>query len=54
LFVLSIGTLVTLVGKLSTGTLKDNVAVVTKVTLTDISKLFNFVMMVTLVTGGQT
>jgi hypothetical protein len=50
----SVGILVTLVGKLSTVTIKDNVTVVTNVTLAVISKLVNFVMMVTLVTGGQT
>jgi hypothetical protein len=45
---------VTLVGKLSTVTIKYNVAVVTNVTLADISKLVNFVVMVKLVTDGQT
>jgi ABC-type uncharacterized transport system permease subunit len=39
---------VTLVGKLSTVTIKDNVAVVVNVILADISKLVNFIMMVTL------
>jgi len=51
---ISIGVLVTLVGKLSTVTIKDDVAVVIKVTLANISKLVNFVMMATLVTGVQT
>ena len=50
----SIGILVTLVGKLSTVTIKDNVAVVTMVTLADISKLVNFLMMVVLVPDGKT
>ena len=49
-----IGILVNLVSKLSTVTIKDDVAVVIKVTLANISKLVNFVMMATLVTGGQT
>jgi hypothetical protein len=39
---------VTLLGNLSTVTIKDNVAVVANVTLDDASKLVNFVIMVTL------